>query len=466
MSDNQKLIISVLGAVVGHLLLFLLLALLFTVANLIAPTRGEAATTPVPPPPEEVTILLADLMEQIELTPKELTRQYMRTDADQESAVAPENAPFHSDHNTLATSSRAPEIPEPGRRPSVAGRDDLPFLEIRDRELVDGEFLDTSLASAPSQASPSTPAIESLPTPPAPAPDLMAAAKPEPIRDPSEIPAETERESPAPPAEMPREAPESRPEDPAEADRPPETPAAERETQPDALKITDAPVLARREKSFESPFPTESAPRLEDLVGEEREAEARKKTEEFDDAAAPQTPLPASAMPVAKPLRPSLRETAAPDMPATPPAPARVAGADLPPTPKPPSTDPAFNPHTRAREMTGDAANIGDTPAFDVEASALGRYKKEVTQAVERQWHRYRERNLDFVTYGTLKVKFRVDKNGKPRNLKLVKNDSNAVMAEFTLRAVLDADIPEMPEEVASMLGSSGLEIFYDVIVY
>ena len=96
----------------------------------------------------------------------------------------------------------------------------------------------------------------------------------------------------------------------------------------------------------------------------------------------------------------------------------------------------------------------------------MGRYKKEVTQAVERQWHRYREQNADFVTYGTLKVKFRVDKKGTPRNLKLIKNDANSVMAEFTLRAVLDADIPEMPEEVSSMLGSSGLEISYDVIVY
>lgn len=461
MSDNQKLIISVLGAVVGHLLLFLLLALLFTVANLIAPTRSEAATAPAPPPPEEITILLADLMEQIDLTPKELTQQYMRTDADQASDVAPESTPFHSDHNTLATSSRTPEIAEPGRRPSVAGRDDLPFLEIRDRELVDGEFLDTSLASAPAPASQATPAVEALPTPPV--PDLMAAAKPEPIRDPSEIPAETEQKSPAPPAEMPREAPEARPEDPADADTPPDTLAAEREIQPDSLKITDTPLLAQREKTFESPFPAESAPRLEDLVGEDREAEAMKKVEETGEAAAPETPRPASSMPVAKPLRPSLRQTSAPD---SPPSPAQAAGADLPPTPKPTSTDPAFNPHTRAREMTGNAANVGDTPAFDVEASALGRYKKAVTQAVERQWHRYRERNLDFVTYGTLKVKFRVDKNGKPRNLKLVKNDSNAVMAEFTLRAVLDADIPEMPEEVASMLGSSGLEIFYDVIVY
>jgi len=116
--------------------------------------------------------------------------------------------------------------------------------------------------------------------------------------------------------------------------------------------------------------------------------------------------------------------------------------------------------------MQGNVDNIGNTPSFNVEASALGKYKKLVTQAVERQWHRYRQQNGAFVTYGTLKVKFRVDREGTPRGLKIVKNEANAVMADFTLRAVLDADIPPMPADVASMLGGSGLEITYDVIVY
>jgi len=457
MSDNQKLLISVLGAVVGHLLLFVLLAILFTVA----PTRSEAATSAAKPP-EEITVMLSELMEQVELTPKDLTQRYMRTDPDQESAVAPENAPFHSDRDTLATSERPPDPSTMTPGPTVTGRDDLPFIEIRDREFVDGDFLETSAASAPSTASTASPAINAMP---AMAQTQVAAAKPTPLRDPSEQPAEVEKKSPADPADQPREALDTKPKTPADADTPPDF-TAELVSEPEAPPVvTDTPMLAQRAESFDTPFAADPALKLEEIAEQDREAKARKRADETGEPAAPETPEAASAMPLAKPLQPAPRETAATASPSTP-SPPQTASPDIPPTPKPPSDTPAFNSHTRARSMEGNTAKVGNTPSFDVEASALGRYKKRVTQAVERQWHRYRQQNASFVTYGTLKVKFRVDKLGVPRNLKLVKNDSNAVMAEFTLRAVLDANIPAMPEEVAAMLGSSGLEISYDVIVY
>lgn len=459
MSDNQKILISVLGAVIGHLLLFFLLAVLFTIASLLAPSRGEAAV-PIPAPPEEVTILLSDFMEQIQMTPKEVTQQYMRTDADQESDVKPEDAPFHSDRNTLATSDRPPDDPAAEERPSVAGREDLPFLEIRDREYVDGEFLDTSAPSAPSPQMTASPSIQAQPSPQQ-SQSMAAAAKPTPIRDPSEIETEEELKSEADPAAMPREALEATPETPDEADTPPDR-VAERELQPDANELTESPLMAQRQESFETPFAAAPPMKPEPAAEEDREAEAVKRTEEFAEAAAPEVPEAASAMPVAKPLLPTPQQNQAN---AAQPAEASTASPEMPPTQQPPSTEQAFNPHTRARELDG-GAQVGNTPAFNVESTALGKYKKAVTQAVERQWHRYREQNLDFTTYGTLKVKFRVDKNGVPRNLKLIKNDANAVMAEYTLRAVLDAEIPEMPEEVKAMLGSSGLEINYDVIVY
>jgi outer membrane biosynthesis protein TonB len=464
MSDNQKVIFSILGAVVGHLLLFLLLGLLFAVSSLLAPQTGEAAAPA--PAPQELTIMLADLMEQVELTPKDLTQRYMRTDADQESLAKPENAPFHSDRNTLATSQRPPDPASDLDAPTVVGRTDLPFIEIRDREFVDGEFLDQSVASAPSPA-----AAAPMSAPAAAQPSLTlneaAASKPTPIRDPSEQETEQKLETDADPSDRPKEAPKTTPTTPAEADTPPDK-TAEKETQPDAPTITDTPTMALRQESVETPFAADPVAMARPTTEPDRDAEAKKKTDEFDEAAAPETPLAASAMPVAKPFLPS------PPLPPveqpTPPSPTKAnsaaASPDIPPNPKPPSDSPAFTPETRARSMQGNVDNIGNTPSFNVEASALGKYKKLVTQAVERQWHRYRQQNGAFVTYGTLKVKFRVDREGTPRGLKIVKNEANAVMADFTLRAVLDADIPPMPADVASMLGGSGLEITYDVIVY
>jgi outer membrane biosynthesis protein TonB len=466
MSENQKVVISVLGAVVGHLLLFFLLALLFHVAAVMAPQNGHAAT-PKAPAPEEVTILLADLMKQIDVVPKELSQQYMRTDPDQESREKPENAPFHSDRNTRLTSPLPPDPKSDLQAPTVKGRTDLPFFEIRDREFVDGEFLDKSAVSALSSAASAAQASPAMTAQPALALNDPSAAKPTPIRDPSEQPTEQKLDTKAAPSDQPKEAPEANPINPADADTTPDK-AAKTETQPEAVKITDTATMAQRQESFDTPFAADPVAKARPAPDLDREAEAKKKTPDTGEAAAPESAMPASALPVARPFLPS------PPVPPSPnPATAQTANAssaanspNLPPNPKPPSDSPAFTPQTRAREMQGGADNIGRNPSFDVEASALGKYKKLVTQAVERQWHRYREKNADFVTYGNLKVKFRVDKEGTPRSLKIVKNDSNAVMAEFTLRAVLDADIPPMPADVAGMLGSSGLEITYDVIIY
>lgn len=464
MSENQKVVISVLGAVVGHLLLFFLLALLFHVAAVMAPQTGQAAT-PKAPAPGEVTILLSELMKQIEVAPKELSQQYMRTDPDQESRVKPENAPFHSDRNTLLTSQLPPKSDL--QAPTVKGRTDLPFIEIRDREFVDGEFLDKSAVSAPASAASAAQANPAATAQPALALNDPSAAKPTPIRDPSEQPTEQKLDSKAAPADQPKEAPEAKPAIPSDADTPPDR-VSKTEVQPDSARIADSPTMAQRQESFDVPFAADPVAKARPTPDPDREAEAKKKTPDTGEAAAPESALPASALPVARPFLPS------PPVPPAPyPATAQAANTgsmanspSLPPNPKPSSDSPAFTPETRAREMNGGADNIGRTPSFDVESSALGKYKKLVTQAVERQWHRYREKNSDFVTYGNLKVKFRVDKEGTPRSLKIVKNESNAVMAEFTLRAVLDADIPPMPAEVAGMLGSSGLEITYDVIIY
>jgi outer membrane biosynthesis protein TonB len=377
----------------------------------------------------------------------------MRTDADQESETKPEDAPFHSDRNTRAMSNLPPDPTAPDRIPNVAGRDDLPFIEIRDRNYVDGDFQDASAVSQPSAPTLPSPlsAAASLPVPLPMLPDDLSK------------PQESKADQPpienrADPADKPKEAPEAEPNLPDEARKIPETPA-EKTAQPDAEAMAKAE-MAEMEESFVDPFSANPMMLKENTADRDKKSAAEEPAEEKGEPAAPETPKPASSPPAAKPMTPP-----APQTPITP-APPQPAAADIPPSPKPPSDTPAFTPETRAREMKGSAAKVGNIAAFDVEANAIGRYKKQVTQAVERVWHRYREKNAQWVTYGTLTVKFRVDKNGVPRNLKLVKNNANAVMAEFTLKAVLDADIPEMPDGVAFLLGDRGLEISYDVIIY
>jgi len=144
---------------------------------------------------------------------------------------------------------------------------------------------------------------------------------------------------------------------------------------------------------------------------------------------------------------------------------AQAASPITPPTPKSPSDRPSFTPETDMNKVSGTISNRG-VAAMDVEASELGNYKKAVTQAIERKWHRYRQNNADFATYGSLRLKFKVNEKGEAINLKTIRNNANAIMTEFTLNSILHADIPPMPKRIKELLRGRGLEITYDVIIY
>ncbi len=103
---------------------------------------------------------------------------------------------------------------------------------------------------------------------------------------------------------------------------------------------------------------------------------------------------------------------------------------------------------------------------MDAAETPLGRYTRKVTGAVERSWHFERRRKSDFVSYGSLKVSFVVAASGKPGSLSIIEDDANPIMIDFTLGAILSAEIPPMPKEVSELLGGEPLEITYDVIIY
>jgi outer membrane biosynthesis protein TonB len=147
--------------------------------------------------------------------------------------------------------------------------------------------------------------------------------------------------------------------------------------------------------------------------------------------------------------------------PATP-APPQAPAPETMPNPG----DQGFRPHTRATTMRGSLSNTGKSASVLAEESPLGRYKQTVSTAIGKLWHRYRQDNMDFVVFGSLKLEFKVDRNGNPQGLRVTDNDANEIMANFSMRAVMDADIPPMPEEIIGILDDGMLEVTYDVIIY
>lgn len=169
----------------------------------------------------------------------------------------------------------------------------------------------------------------------------------------------------------------------------------------------------------------------------------------------PPTPVPAPPAVAA-----ALRD---PEVDARPPSRPPAAPSGRPAASKPPS---GFSGLRQPTKLRGTISNQG-TASVDAENTPTGRYMKQVTSAVEREWHRKRRMNRDFVTFGTIKLEFHVDARGEVHDL-TIKNRSgaNAVMQDFTLNAVLDASIPPMPAGLPEILDRELLLISYDIIVY
>ena len=115
--------------------------------------------------------------------------------------------------------------------------------------------------------------------------------------------------------------------------------------------------------------------------------------------------------------------------------------------------------------VDGTLSNKGKN-AVNAVATPLGKYKKSVIDAVAEKWHEYRKKDSGSVTWGSLHLKFKVDAKGKVTNLTVTENKGNDALLDLTLRAISEAKLPAMSEEVAKRLGESGLTMKYDVIIY
>jgi len=424
MSRNQKLLVAVLGALVAHLLLLIAAVVLLGFSGVLAPQKSEAASEP-----EEVRILLSDLIP--EAPEEEPGRQYLRTDPDQQSEIAPDSARFESDRDTVASTQM---LPDPSAEaveesPTIAGRPDMASLELRDRDFSEGDPIELpppgSVAAQASAAGvPATRTDAANPT-------TAAMAEAADTRD--------------------GKADDGTGEAEAETDLAGD---ADETLRPDAMLLEET-VEAETEASFADPLAADDAPQVgRDEGGMDRAAASDREDAEIGS--------PTDASVAAKPGDSSQEGDRAADAPPT------GAGAETPmaaSTPGAPTDLPAFVPTTRANEISGTLTNLGNKAALDVEATALGAYKKEVVGAIERTWHQFRLSNMDDVTAGNLRLRFRVDSKGQVRNLKILRNEANIGMTEFTLKAILTADIPVMPEDVAEVMGSEGLIMTYTVLV-
>lgn len=181
-------------------------------------------------------------------------------------------------------------------------------------------------------------------------------------------------------------------------------------------------------------------------------------THDYSLAAAGAQPQP-SAAPEEKPspsVAPSVQPTATP-------LPDQLAMLRSTPTPRP-SVAPtpqqpgsAYRAQKQQTRLTGSITNRGAS-SVNALGTPLGRYQKQLYDAIGSRWYYYVGQKRELVNIGTARVVFSVDRSGRVRNLKIIQNTSNETFANVCIQSVMEIQLPPIPEDVASTLPSQGLE--------
>jgi outer membrane biosynthesis protein TonB len=117
--------------------------------------------------------------------------------------------------------------------------------------------------------------------------------------------------------------------------------------------------------------------------------------------------------------------------------------------------------YRRLKERTHISGNITNRGISSVNAlgTPLGRYQKIVADSIGSRWYTYVDQKRDLITIGTLRLRFRIDRSGQVKNLKITENSSNEAFANVCVQSVLEAHLPPIPPDVANSLPPEGLEV-------
>ena len=152
---------------------------------------------------------------------------------------------------------------------------------------------------------------------------------------------------------------------------------------------------------------------------------------------------------------------------AEPSPPPDVAASAPPLAPRPRPESPASN-YQSQKQQTRIAGSISNRGPASVNAvgTPLGRYQKQMYDAVGARWYQHTAEKRDLISIGTTRLTFTVDRSGRVTNLKVAENTANEAFAIVCLQSVQELKLPPIPEDVASTLPSEGLQQELTFILY
>ncbi len=119
-----------------------------------------------------------------------------------------------------------------------------------------------------------------------------------------------------------------------------------------------------------------------------------------------------------------------------------------------------YQPETRVTRLKGNVSNRGRA-SIEAQATPLGRYKKQVSDAIGSRWYYYVNSQLGLLNVGRVEIRFTITPEGKIKAPQVLSNSSNESFASVSLASIMAAEIPPIPPDVAKILENGRLEIDY-----
>jgi outer membrane biosynthesis protein TonB len=123
-----------------------------------------------------------------------------------------------------------------------------------------------------------------------------------------------------------------------------------------------------------------------------------------------------------------------------------------------PQTRSAYRAQKERTRISGRITNHG-VSSVNALGTPLGRYQKFLLDAIGSRWYAFVDRQIDLISIGTARVVFVVDRSGHVKNLKIVENTSNEALANVCIQSIQEAQLPPMPDDLATTLPPQGLDM-------
>lgn len=188
----------------------------------------------------------------------------------------------------------------------------------------------------------------------------------------------------------------------------------------------------------------------------------RAEAQEFAMLAPTPTPPPAPSPTPDEPLDARLNMNPPPPTPRPSYPPLQLA-RQRPQAPQPivklPDT-PGYQSQTVRSRIEGGISNRGAS-SIAARDTPMGRYHKALGDAIGSRWYFGIQQHADTVQIGTVRIIFAVDAHGKVHQPRIVEGNSNGALASVSLAAVLEANLPPIPPDLAAALPGGNLEVTY-----